>query len=320
LDIVRIRTVRETRPIAASRGARFLNALLVLLALAYLGYAISSHVQDLRTATLSVGAADIAGFVVLGMASIALSTLYHVMLVSTLVPHRLDDARLAMAYAVGQIVRYLPGKVMGLLFQANVLRGEVPTGTIALALLVQMVLAYCCAGAIAVAILGAAWIAHPWPLALLAPAAALLWHAQRAAWTQRALRCLPYIGRRLGGTAGGVLPRSRTSALALTLFANWVPFLAGWAWLLRDTHTFAQSMVFAAVYLAASIASTAMIVVPSGIVVREAIFIWLGARYGIPMVQLLFYAALARLALTAADALNALIFYARHALGAGGTR
>jgi hypothetical protein len=305
-------TVEQKRP-AKSHRVRALNLLLVVASLGYIGYVVAKHVGDLQSARNTVDAAGIAGFILLATASISLSTIYHVMLVSTLSPNRIDKPRVGMAYSVGQIVRYLPGKVMGLLYQANVLRGEVPAAMIAFALIVQMLLAYACAGAIAFAVLASRWAGNIWPMLLLVPFAALVWLAQRLGWAQRAVRWLPLVGRHFGTTAPIASHAATTHTLTLMLFANWLPFLAGWAWLLRDTHPIGEAMVFAAAYLAASIASTAMIVVPSGIVVREAIFVWVGTRYGLPVSQLLFFALIARIALTCADVLNAGIFWGSHA-------
>jgi hypothetical protein len=302
-----------SRMASAGRPRIFLNLGLVLLSLVYIGYVVSRHIADLHGAKLTVNASGVAGFIVFATASISLSTLYHVLLVSSLVPASTEKSRLGLAYAVGQIVRYLPGKVMGLLFQANYLRSSVPAGTIALALLIQMALAYFWAGAMATAILASSWFGSSWPLLVLIPAAALLWQAQRAGWAQRVLQMLPYVGRYLGGDTGARLGKSTATALTLLLLANWLPFFAGWAWLLRGALPFGEAMLFAAAYLAASIASTAVILLPSGIVVREAIFLWVGGRYGLPVTQLLFYAVLARLVLTAADVLNAMLFWALHA-------
>lgn len=301
--------MKEPRATPRPMTARILNVLLVVGALAYVAYATSAHMDELRAGSISVSPVDIAGFTLLATASISLSTLYHALLVSTLVSHPVDGRRLGKAYALGQIVRYLPGKVMGLLFQANALRGHVSAGTIAFSLLIQMLLAYCCASAIAFAILASNASGQSWPLLLLLPAAGMAWVAQRAGWAQRALRWLPYIGRHLGGER--LLPPSpsRTSQLTFLLLGNWLPFLAGWAWLLRSTHSLGEALVFAAAYLAASIVSTAMIVVPSGIVVREAVFIWIGAQAGLATSELLVYSVLARLALTGADLLNALLFW-----------
>ncbi|MFL6592995.1 MAG: hypothetical protein ACJ8GK_09870 [Luteimonas sp.] len=300
-------TLESTRA-PALRNLRVLTLLLVPLALAYIVYASADHLGELRA--VRVSPIGVAGFVLLGTLSIALSTLYHARLVAELANHRGSRQKTALAYAIGQIVRYLPGKVLGLVFQASYLRGQIPAASITLAMLAQMALAYFCAGMVAAVILGVHALGAYWPCALLAPAAALVWCANRHAWVETTLQRVPYVGRRMLGVA--LQPRSMRSATALTLLLllNWLPFLAGWAWLLRSSHSLGEALVFAAAYLAASIASTAMIVVPSGLVVREAIFIWIGAQAGLPTSELLLYSVLARLALTAADLLNAVLFWA----------
>lgn len=290
-----------------SRTHTLMNLALVAVALGYVAYVVASHMSELSSADFSITASAVAGFVLFATASITLSTLYHITLVASLTPGSVDHTRLGAAYAVGQIVRYLPGKVMGLLYQASYLRGQVGAGTIALALLIQMLSAYAWASALSVAILASSWLRTLLPLVLLIPAAALLWQAQRADWAQRVLRVLPYVGR-FFGEADHQSNRSKATLLTLLLLTNWLPFLAGWVWLLHDVQSFSGAMVFAAAYLAAAVLSTAIVFVPSGIVVREAIFLWVGSHYGMPATQLLFYGVLARLALTAADLLNAALF------------
>jgi hypothetical protein len=241
--------------------------------------------------------------------SIAISTIYHARLVAELAEQPARRSRISLAYAVGQIVRYLPGKVLGLVFQASYMRGQVSAARITLALLTQMALAYSSAAAIAVVILGVHIFGSYWFCLLLLPTVAALWLAQRFGWVERMLQAIPYVGRRALGA--GLQKRSMKSANSLTLLllANWLPFLAGWVWLLRSAHSMGDALVFAAAYLAASIASTAILVVPSGIVVREAVFIWIGAQAGLQTSELLVYSVLARFALTAADLLNAFSFW-----------
>ncbi|MEO6065487.1 MAG: hypothetical protein ABIP49_06910 [Lysobacterales bacterium] len=289
-----------------------LNMGLIAGSLIYIGYVISTHAGELRGSAFSISPANFAGFVLLATASIAISTLYHIKLVSSLQSEPINSFRVGLASAVGQIVRYLPGKVMGLLFQVSYLRGQVSGGTIAIASLVQMLLAYAWAAALAAAILLCSWRGSFWPVSVLFPAAGILWMAQRRGWAQQSLRLLPFTKRFLGDRIEVRPDDTAATVLVTLLIVNWIPFLAGWTVLLSDTHPIGEAMVFAAAYLAASILSTAVIVVPSGIVVREAIFVWIGSRYGLPPSHLLVFSLVARLALTFADLLNAGLFWAAH--------
>jgi hypothetical protein len=304
-------STNSVRSYVVSR-ARAWNLVLVPVALGYIGYVSWRHLGELQTIHLE--GSDFTGFLLLAAGSILLSTLYHVRFVAALTPSVVDARRLALAYSVGQIVRYLPGKVMGLVFQANYLRDHVPAKVIAIALLVQMLLTYFCAGVLAAALLVSHALESAWPLLGVVPAAALVWFAHRNAWAERALRSAPYFGKRLLDVDSPARSAAATNALTILLLVNWLPFLAGWVWLLRAGHSTTEALTFAAAYLAASIASTALIVVPSGIVVREAIFVWIGARAGLPVSQLLLYAVLARLALTGADILSATLLWCANAI------
>lgn len=282
-----------------------LTVCLIALSLGYIGYVISQHVAQLQDAGMQMQLAGLLGLIVFATASIALTTLYHALLVPTLQSRFIRISRLGLAYAVGQIVRYLPGKVMGIVFEANFLRGQVTAATITFALLIQTVLSYAWATALAAAILATAWFAAPWPMWCLLPAMAALWLAHRFNWAARVLGTLPFVGRFMRATPAPSMAPLKATTLTLVLLSNWIPFFAGWACLLHGRYTLSESIVFGAAYLAASVVSAAMIVVPSGIVVREAIFIWIGSRFGLAVPELLLYGVVLRVALTMADLLNA---------------
>ena len=83
---------------------------------------------------------------------------------------------------------------------------------------------------------------------------------------------------------------------------------------LHGTLGLADAMLLGAVYLLAAVGSLLIIVVPSGLVVREALFVWLGSRYGFEPAMLLFLGLILRVALTFSEALTVVVFLAADAL------
>ncbi|MEO7199976.1 MAG: hypothetical protein ABIY56_07135, partial [Dokdonella sp.] len=138
----------------------------------------------------------------------------------------------------------------------------------------------------------------------LAPVAlALIWFAQRDRWLQR-------LGATFGiGTASSTIGKStdlsrRSAAHVTSLLAlQWLPFFAIWIVLAGSSHGIAGACWLAASYLLASIGGALLVLIPSGLVVREAAFVWLAGLLDFPLPSLLAWALVVRLVLTLADVL-----------------
>ncbi len=297
------------------RTRQALSVVLLGLALGYIGYLVHGHLGAMKTSQLDLSASRSLAFLALLTASIALSTLYHVVLVRSLQGPTVTGTRLGLAYALGQIVRYLPGKIAGVLFEANYLQGRVTASTIALALLIQTFLGYAWAAAIAGTLLLCATLLDWRLLVVLAPAAVILWMAHRFGWVEQVLGSLPVAGRYLRESGPASIDSPTATRLTGLLVVNWLPFLAAWIVLSWPHHSVAEAITFGAAYLGASIVGTALVVVPSGAVVREAAFVWLGSRFGLPVAELLVSGVALRVALTAADLVNVALFGLAHAIG-----
>ena len=299
-------TTAVNRPKSVTR--RLLAYLCVLAALAYIANTVWSHAEELRTAMQHISVVGAVAMCLMATLSIAVTTCYHALLLNQYSKQPIRLSHGGAAYAIGQIVRYLPGKIWGVVFEADYLRGLVNVRTVSIALLIQTILGYFWASTLACVILLAAYGSSCFVYLLLVPAAWLLWAAHRRNWVYRLFSAAPVLRRYFDREAAAPLDRAVSAKLCLLLILNWLPFLAGWVFLLYGTYSIEQSISFGAAYIVASIASTALIVVPSGIVVREAMFTALGAAVGFPATDLLLYGLVIRIALTLADAMNAAIY------------
>lgn len=283
------------------RGA---SALLLIGGLLFVMQALRGQLADLPAAAADIPPLVFPALVLLATLTVLVTASLHAEIVEGTVAAHLDPARVRYAYAASQVARYVPGKVFGVILEAQMLAPVLGVGQVVAVTLLQTLLAYAWAGTAAVCILGALALDSGWPTLLAPVVLGLLWLAQRNRWPERARSLLP------DGTRGATAREhstesSRRSALrgTLLLALQWVPFFTMWILLAAADHGFAGASWLGASYLLASITGSLLVLVPSGLVVREAAFVWLGGLHGLPASSLLAWAVIVRLALTFADIL-----------------
>lgn len=284
---------------------------MVLASVFYILHSLQQGVEALTLSPLEFSWLQAAALVGGSFGTLLMSASYHVATVRRLERTKERWLTIALAYSLGQIVRYLPGKVVGVVFQAGYLSGRVRAATVTFALLSQT--AYdnlwtlIFAGAILLISFQVSW----WPLLVLVAATFLLGKSHQRAWMERLL-LLPGPVRKLLNEEQLLLVKANhpTVLPTLTLILIWIPFLAGFAIFLSGTTSLEESVVVGACYLFATVGSMLFFVVPSGIVVREAFFIFIGSQLGIDANLLLVSGVALRLALTVSELGTAALLFA----------
>lgn len=286
---------------------RFLSAAAILAAIAYLVWVT---VGDNDGLTEAIGVSDYWrwGASVLAFLPMFLAQArYHVLALRGFDPDgaALSDPRDAAAFLQSQVVRYLPGKIWGLLYQVDRMKDRHPATRVLAANVWQMV----CTNLLSLGIgltlvlLGTAiapvWVALALGLASIAGieflhrtrlfAAALAWIALRFAWLAR--WDLP-------------APQGRLSSHGtMLLLLEWLFFAAGLWLLLADRVEPASAIAAIGFYAASSTAAILAIAVPAGIAVREALFVGAHDVVDASGATLMVIATQARLSMVAAEVL-----------------
>lgn len=284
-----------------------LIALVMLASCAYLWSSLESQVSVLGEMQRTMPAAFWPALAIGCLGTLLLGVAYHVVEIRRLVPSsRARTEQVALAYALGQIARYIPGKVIGVIFQAKLLEGRVPSRSLVLALVVQTLYDYAwavtfCGLLIWAAVADAAWIAT---MALVA-IVLVVWLAHSRAWCERMLVAM--FPKRWSPILDAGAVRS-LAPLATTLLALvWIPLLAGLIAGLHGEINFQSALQLGCYYILASMASLLVVIVPSGIALREAIFVWLGREAGAEPAMLVFLGIGIRVCLTGAEIGTALL-------------
>ena len=240
------------------------------------------------------------------MGTLVLSAIYHTLLLSGFQSHDARPARVANAYALSQILRYVPGKVVGVVFQISMLQGKVRPASILSALIVHTAHDYAWTIAFCGVLLWAVLSGSMMPLLAFPPLLLVTYLVHKHRAGQRFLAALPVIGRHVPEVEDA--PCAYRPALsALVLVLTWIPMLAGMWMAFAPLLGSEGSVVAGLLYLIAAVVSLAIIVVPSGLVVREAVFLWLGGLALLPAEKLLFMAIVVRIAMTLAEIATALL-------------
>lgn len=293
-----------------------LAVVLVVLAAVYMVWALDRGWNELRSAAYSLTTSGSAMLVLGSTLTLLLAVAYHVVLLSEIQPHRARPSRVALAYSLGQVVRYVPGKVVGIVFQVGFLQGAVGTGSILAALLVQTLHEYAWTMVFCASLLGALVTGEIYPLLLLPVAVAGLHLVHRSGVTWRVLPRVPWLGRHVPRLPSGS-PTKSPLVLTILQVIVWIPMLAA-MWLVFEPLLGTEASLIAALaYIAAAVVSLLIFVVPSGLVVREAAYVWLGGLAALPPGKLLFIALVMRVSLTVAELATALLLAAIDRLADG---
>jgi uncharacterized membrane protein YbhN (UPF0104 family) len=264
----------------------------------YLGTIVAKDSDAFVLVLRSLDPGMVAGALLAALAMMLLKALYHYDLCRSLGGGGMGAEVILRAYATAQVVRYLPGKVWGLLYQAALLSDMGP-GRVVTANLMQMVHTNLLAIGVISAVLGSVSTERAWPLWALAVSLLLVELLHRrpkleAVVVTAANRML----RRSESATFAAAPRPWRGTIILVL--EWLVYYAMW-WALLAPIGFVDMLVPSTWYAAASLLAILAFVVPGGIGVREALFVTLAAGFTGGGGSLVAIAAGIRLVLLAAE-------------------
>ncbi|WP_374249096.1 hypothetical protein [Thermomonas sp.] len=295
----RINSINSRRPWLKN----IISTLLMGSGLIFVIHALREQMETLLTTGTSVHLPEYASLASLATLTTLITASLHAEILAQHAKGIEIDRRLTRyAYAISQVARYIPGKIFGVILESQMLGPSIGITRVLKATLLQTVLVYAWAGFISISILAATMLNATW-LLLLAPAAIPL------LWSRPGNRLLLYVGSAIKLQASPQPSQMqqddddrRNSLLCMLLLAlQWIPFFAMWLLITGTDHGISEALWLGASYLLASIAGSILVFAPSGLIVREAAFIWLGGLHGIPAASLLIWAIVMRIALTLAD-------------------
>lgn len=250
----------------------------------------------------------------LALAAVAFATtsviwqgLLNALLVSQLDPSPFKLGNLLSGFFISRVVRYVPGKVWGIYFQSERLASEVSRKSVWIANLVQLIYSNASTVLVALGALVALRIGEPWSLAaLVALTAVAIWGLQ----IRLPFKTANAIGRMLGKPVA-TMPadaQPRTFRVALLISLDWLGYFAFWMAMASPFMTVSEAALLAIAYAAASLVGILAFVLPSGLIVREATFVYLAVGLGFDATEATVLSIVARVFLTLGDLIVPLLF------------
>jgi uncharacterized membrane protein YbhN (UPF0104 family) len=280
---------------------RLLGVLLALAALLYLGALVVDDADAFLAVLSGSSPSQILMALLAAIAMLLLKAWYHTLICERISGQTNLVGSVLPAYCAAQVVRYLPGKIWGLVYQANRLSERLHPGEVVTANAVQTLTTNLLAVGVIGSVLSAVFLDAVWPLFGIVLAVAFTEALHRNPVIERKLRGLiERWARRLPAAPAAIPAWPRTGTLLLC--AEWVAYFAIWLALVGDQVPVLETIVLATWYAAASLLAIAVIVVPGGLAVREAIFVALASSTAVGAAALVALAAALRLLLTLAEA------------------
>ena len=290
-----------------ARMRRICGALLIAVAIGYLANSLRGSGETLLQAVRDT---DVCAWVLATAAFMPMflaQAIYHADTLRLMDPAGGPVTRRAdlAAYLQSQVVRYVPGKVWGLLYQVEASRTRHPATRVLGANLWQTVVTNLLSLGIAASLilpgagLAPVWLAVAVALASLAVTEWLHRSTRPRNWHTRLLARVPLMDR----LRGAAPPAPRAWRGTSLLLAEWMFFAIGLCLLLWDRLPVEHMGVAVGWYAASSTFALAAVAVPAGLAVREALFVGGQDLISGSSELLLVFAAQVRLSMLAAELL-----------------
>ena len=287
---------------------RVLTTVIIALSVGYLLNVVLPDLGTVKTLIARVGIAQLISTVLLAAAMFLVSAYYNAHLLKRMGGLNVDTRDVFASYLQAQLVRYLPGKVWGLVYQARHLSKSIPSRNVILANLSQMLMTNLSALGVIASVLASAWWKSPWPLLALFPWMMMieLMHRNPRLEQWALIKTSSLLPSRFNDCSAVSIKPSKWIATGI-LIMEWLLYFAMILALLHGIAGPTDAMLLASWYAAASILALVAVIVPAGIAVREAIFVSAAPLLPVDSASLVGIAALLRICSVFAEILAALL-------------
>lgn len=289
-------------PFFLKNRRKFFSVVVFLLATLYLFYVSIPGYKPAMVLLQKISITNLVLALVSAVVMLLLKAIYHLLLMRQLTLKHYHFSDIVPSYLQSQIVRYLPGKIWGLVYQSQQLKGQASGSIVILVNLFQLLNT----NLLSVGVIFAVIVGQLYGILWLS--LALIFFVLLT----ELLHCLPYYQmlvvkiltkflKRFKQSLPGQSLRALPMRGTLILLLEWVCFFLVFYLLFHHSYTSSEVLLVAVWYASASLIAILAIVIPAGLVVREAIFIAGSSLLPVDNSAFVAVAAILRLVLLAAE-------------------
>ena len=271
----------------------FLSGVLFIAALILIVWQTRGNREEIAGAIFQMGVVPVVASLLVTLLSLTAQAAYHVLLCQRFSRLPLDKRMVFTAFLESQVVRYLPGKIWGIVYQIHRLSGGSTASYAVLANVFQGLTSGAMTAGLSVCVLGGLFLSPAFLLGLpiLVLGIELVHRFPKAELLAvRAASCIPLFSNL---KTEGLRPLPWTGTFLLC--AEWLTYILSFLILLSAVADPLQAVATAVWYAAASLLAMIAVFVPAGLGVREAMFLALPESSGLSVVILAATAVLLRL-------------------------
>lgn len=284
---------------------KLVSAVIMLSAGMWVSLSLGDNIGQLKDSAASLNLGYIAVSLIPAMISIFIAACIYYLLLSRITPNLPPIKFVMKSFVSSQVVRYLPGKVWGVFYQAQATAGLISARDTIKANIEHFLLVNINSIAVAIAVFTYYMEGIVTALSFFFIAEVFIFLNLRTSFLRRVVS----VTSRLSGLDREPFYSRRSNnkdMLILSLLqAEWLFYFIACVLILPAYFSIESAVVVATCYAIAWLIGALSIVLPSGLFVREASFIWLGSLLGFPLADLLAFSVVARILFTLADLASA---------------
>ena len=284
---------------------KYISFFIVLLSLIFIGNILYGNIDSLKSYTFKIDLLNITIGGLLLTTMLIITSFLHLLLLEDFVIIKTMRLEIMYSYLLSQIIKYIPGKFWGVLYQSERLKKNIPRSTTWFVNIFQgMITTINGVGILITIFISTYGIVYS--IAFFITYSSMLYLLLDHKRFSILLRFIPKI----------ISPKPKNDLLQhgvilkfILLEAEWLIYFMAWILITYNQMGIGNAVIIASIYASASILSWLIFLVPNGWVVREAIFIWLGSVIGFNENTLIMYGLLLRILLTLSEISAAFTFH-----------
>lgn len=281
-----------------------LGACVVLAAFSWLVWTLWDSADDLYSAAENLSPYRILSGALTASMMLYVSAYVFFLLLRNVAKTTLSIRDILSPYLTALVIRYIPGKVWGFAYQIHKMSKFAKSSDIAETSILQYVLTNTSSVAVLCGIFIYRLFGTPIALASFAILTMVLYVLIRYSCITRSFNLvLSVLPRHTTYSIDREMDTTQSVRLILSLYLEWVFYLASWSILLSTEFHAANIITIAGIYAASWIVGSLVLVAPDGWGVRESSFVGIGALLGYDAAHLFVYGLTARFMFILADVL-----------------